>query len=228
MTFPNQVPPSIRVDVDEDGLDATFEEYKFVAEDTAKITDRRQTVNNLFITLNVLFVTGAGYLLSQMLATTPPQPLYWYVGGMAAIAVITTLLNDTWLRLTDFSRKLINLRFRYLEALETRMRGIANTFFTDVDTPLRGTDPTKSSSELPPSNYPGAVIAVSDKRWVRTRGTYTVEEVLYGNPKHSIGFATLEKRITWTFIVTYWVAFLATLGWTISSNWPAISAWFKH
>jgi hypothetical protein len=223
VTFPNQVPPSIRVDVDADGSDATFEEYKFVAEDTAKLTDRRQTVNNLFITLNVLFITGGGYLLSQVLTGAKQDTsLFWYVGGMGAIAIIATLLNDTWLRLTDYSRRLINLRFRYLEALETRLRGMKDTFFTDVDTPLKGTDPKLRDSELPPPNYPGAVITVNDKRWVRTRGTYTVEEVLYGNPKSPMSFSALEKRVTWTFIIAYWASFLLTLSWSIAVNWTAL------
>src|SRR5512135_3365539 len=48
---------------DEKRATFAFQEYQMVADDTSKITDRRQTVNTLFVTINALFLTGVGYLL---------------------------------------------------------------------------------------------------------------------------------------------------------------------
>lgn len=230
MTSPNSIPPSIKVDIDEDGLDATFDEYKFVAEDTSKLSDRRQTVNNLFVTINVLFVTGGGYLLTQFTTSNQHFALFWYVGGLAAIAIIATLLNSSWMHLTENSRRLIDLRFRYLRSLEAKIRDTKGTFFTPTQTPLNGIDPRTRDYELQSDDFPGEVIVVKDskgrdRRVAVTRGTYTLEDVLYGNPNGPIGFSKVEKRVTLTFIWTYWVGFVFASALAIIINWADISTW---
>ena len=61
-----------------------------VSEDTAKISDRRQTVNNLFVTINALFITGVGYLSYQFFQMKFRRTsAHFFVGGFLSIALIT-------------------------------------------------------------------------------------------------------------------------------------------
>ncbi len=190
-----------------------------VAEDTAKITDRRQTVNTLFVTINALFLTGVGYLFYQFFQNNSGDVLsLLFVPGFLAIAIITSLLNRAWLRLSEQSRKLVNLRIRYLETLESFLRETGD--FPVVDTRLRGADKTKQVEyEMPPDTFPGAEVTHPDaagvqQRWMRTRGTYSLEEVLYNNPhskKEPFGFSQAEQLVGRTFNWAYWLGFVFSI-----------------
>ncbi len=198
-----------------------FQEYQFVAEDTAKITDRRQTVNTLFVSINALFLSGVGYLLYLYFQTREGDArIFFFSIGFLAIALITTQLNRAWLRLSEQSRKLINLRIRYLERLEDLLR--KTNYFPEVDTPLKGTEEDRKAGkefEMPPDVFPGALVLHNDeagkpRRWMKTRGTYSLEEVLYNNPlakKQPFSFSQAEQRIGATFTWAYWIAFIISV-----------------
>ncbi len=198
-----------------------FQEYQFVAEDTAKITDRRQTVNTLFVSINAIFLTGVGYLLYLYFQTIEGDVrIFFFSLGFLAIAIITTRINHAWLRLSEQSRKLINLRIRYLERLENFLRDTG--YFPVVDTPLKGEPADKNTEkeyEAPPATFPGSEFAYPDQakvkqRWMRTRGTYSLEEVLYNNPspkQQPFSFSEAEQRVGHTFTVAYWIAFGASV-----------------
>lgn len=202
---------------DETSATFAFQEYLAVMEDTAKITDRRQTVNTLFVTINALFLTGVGYLLYVFFqANHGSQPIILYTFGFLAIAVITTVINDAWLNLSESSRRLIDLRIRYLEALENHLR--ESGYFPSIMTRLLGADADrddpKKEYEAPPLTFPGAEdkhpdAAGDPRRWLHSRGTYSLEEALYHNPyrkKVPFGFTRAEQRIGHTFTRSYWVA----------------------
>lgn len=127
-----------------------FQEYQFVADDTAKITDRRQTVNTLFVSINAIFLTGVGYLIFQYARSYRDSSLLvFFTLGFMVIAIITTIINRSWLRLSEQSRRLINLRIRYLAKLELFMRNTG--FFPNVEVALKGTDAYKDKEfEEPP------------------------------------------------------------------------------
>jgi hypothetical protein len=195
-----------------------FDEYKMVAEDTAKITDRRQTVNTLFVTINALFLTGVGYLLYLSFQfASGDSHIFLFALGFLAIALITSIFNRSWLRLSEQSRKLIDLRIRYLEQLEAFLR--STNYFPTFDTPLKGMDPKQDKEyEGVPPTFPGAERTHPDaggtpKRWMTIRGTYSLEEVLYNNPNPEFkvfGFSRAEQRVGRTFTAAYWVAFAVT------------------
>lgn len=177
-----------------------FDEYKMVADDTAKITDRRQTVNTLFVSINALFLTGVGYLFYQFFQTTRSDTLsVLFVPGFFAIAVITYLLNHTWLRLSEQNRKLINLRIRYLEQLEALLRD--SNFFATVRVTLK-------DYETIPTGYTN-ISEDSSKKQIDVRGTYSLEETLYdpNARKQPFSFSQAEQRIGATFTWAYWIAF---------------------
>lgn len=54
--------------------DLQFREYLAVADDTAKLSDRRQTVSDLFVGINRLFLAATGYVaISSQLKTCGRQ-----------------------------------------------------------------------------------------------------------------------------------------------------------
>ena len=190
-----------------------------VAEDTARITDRRQTVNTLFVTINTIFLTGVGYLIYTFFQTNGDGSyIVFFVLGFLAIAVITTIFNRSWHRLSEQSRKLIDLRIRYLEQLEAFLRDTG--FFPALDIQLKGMDPQKDKEyEGVPPTFPGVEqkhpdTAGTTRRWMNTRGTYSLEEVLYNNPNPKFkvfGFSRAEQLVSRSFTAAYWTAFAVSL-----------------
>jgi hypothetical protein len=193
-----------------DALKVAFEEYRFLADSTDRITDRRQTVNTLFVSINALFLTGVGYLLFQFLQNIREAP--FFLLGFVAIAAITGTINRAWLRLSESNRRLVDLRIRYLEQLETHLRH--GGAFPEVETPLK-------KDEIRADGAP----------FVKTRGTYTLEEVLY-NPeakKEPFGFSRAEQRIGKTFTFAYWLALaIAIIAWVVDVVLPLYVQGFPH
>ena len=197
-----------------------FHEYEMVAEDTAKLSDRRQTVNTLFVSINTIFLTGVGYLIYTFFQTSAGSShVIYYALGFLAIAIVTTNFNRSWLRLSEQSRRLIDLRIRYLVRLEAYLRD--SGYFPTVDTRLKGIDPNKDAEyEDAPPSMPNSVIQHADgggtpRRWMVTRGTYSLEEVLYNNPNPKFkvfGFSRAEQIVGRTFTWAYWAAFILSLA----------------
>jgi hypothetical protein len=172
-----------------EALKIAFDEYKFLSESTDDITDRRQTVNTLFVSINALFLTGVGYLLFQFFQST--RDALPFLVAFFIIAIITSLINSAWLSLSESNRKLVDLRIRYLKQLEKHLR--QGGLFPVVETPLK-----KDETRAP------------DVHVEQTRGTYTLEDVLY-NPnaqKEQFGFSRAEQRIGKTFTWAYRLAFV--------------------
>lgn len=170
-------------------LKTAFDEYRFLSESTDDITDRRQTVNTLFVSINALFLTGVGYLLFQFFQSS--RDAIPFLIAFLAIAIITSLVNSAWLSLSESNRKLVDLRIRYLKQLEKHLR--LGGVFPDVVTPLKDYE----------TRAPG-------KNVEETRGTYTLEDVLYnpGAKKQPFGFSRAEQRIGRTFTWAYWLGFV--------------------
>lgn len=175
-----------------EALKIAFDEYKFLSESTDDITDRRQTVNTLFVSINALFLTGVGYLLFQFFQST--RDAIPFLFAFLIIVFITSLINSAWLSLSESNRRLVDLRIRYLKQLEKHLR--QSDLFPVVETPLKK-DETRA---------PGVNVEM-------TRGTYTLEDVLYnpGAKKESFGFTRAEQRIGKTFTWAYRVAFVLAL-----------------
>lgn len=174
-------------------LDIAFKEYQLLMEGTDKITDRRQTVNTLFVSINALFLTGVGYLLLQSIKDVTDSP--WYIAGFIVIAILMSTINSTWLKLSESNRRLVDLRIRYMKQLEKHLR--ENGHFPPVVTPLK-----KDEARVEGVNT------------LESRGTYTIEDVLY-NPdaaKVAFGFSRAEQRIGRTFTTSYWLALLISVA----------------
>ncbi len=170
-----------------DSLQASFDEYQALAAGTDRVTDRRQTVNTLFVSINALFLTGVGYLLLQYLGSE--QSSNWFILGFLAIAWITSRINNAWLKLSEQNRRMVSLRVRYLQQIEKQLRDAG--FLPTVTVPL----------------YDDEVMADGEKS-MTTRGTYTLEDVLYSPSakQPAFSFTRAEQQIGHAFTWSYWVA----------------------
>ncbi len=63
--FTVSLPPTVPRSTAE--RDFIFDEYKHVIENTAKLSDRRQTINDIFVGLNSLFLTAVVALLTYLI-----------------------------------------------------------------------------------------------------------------------------------------------------------------
>lgn len=175
-----------------DSLKASFQEYQALAAGTDKVTDRRQTVNTLFVSINALFLTGVGYLLLQYLQSDHPSP--WFILGFLAIAGITSRINKVWLKLSEQNRRMVDLRIRYLKQIEAQLRDAG--FLPMVTVPLRPEE-----------------IMADGKDSMTTRGTYSLEDVLYSPSakRQAFSFTRAEQQIGHAFTWSYWVAFIVAI-----------------
>jgi hypothetical protein len=93
--------------------DKIFEQYQLIVEDTARLSDRRQTINNIYLSANSLLLGGIAVLAQQ--------------SGLKSLADIFLIfllvcagmvLCFDWSRLIENYRKLIALRFDLLKKIE--------------------------------------------------------------------------------------------------------------
>jgi hypothetical protein len=156
--------------------DVRFKEYQALIEDTAKISDRRQTTNNIFVSLNVLFLTGLGLLFLQ---SGPHLSSWWVAGIFAIVTFIAITLNNNWLDQIEKSRRLVSLRIRYLEGLEDSLRA-SGEFENITVQPEKGGTPQAG------------------------RGVYTFERMsLYSGSDPRLGFTRSERALGITFNAIY-------------------------
>ena len=93
-----------------------FEEYKFFVDDTARLSERRQTVSNIYVAVNSLLLAAIGLLIKELGARGSwtlllPLPLI-----MAGIAV-----SLWWRQLIRKYKKLVGLRIDTLRKMEDEM-----------------------------------------------------------------------------------------------------------
>lgn len=90
-----------------------LDEYQCVAQQTGSISDRRQTTNDIYVGINVVFLTGLALFLPSIHFTS-----WWGTAGSALIALVAVFVNGTWIRLLQNYRELIGVRINYLMEME--------------------------------------------------------------------------------------------------------------
>jgi hypothetical protein len=153
-----------------------FQYYLALMEDTTKLSDRRQTTNDLFVGLNVVFFTGMGALFYASHLKT-----WWVTGLFAAITAIAFFLNFTWIRLINRYSRLVGLRIAYMHQLESALQS-QGIFVAD---PLLPGAPGQSG--------PGT-------------GIYTLEYQRLYTKNARFGFSRLERVLIVTFMIAYVLA----------------------
>src|SRR5262249_26220006 len=96
-----------------------MEEYKVVVQNHAGISARRQSATNLFVSLNVVFLTAMGFVLLSSRLTS-----WWAVAAMGAIALSITPINLTWYFTLKRYQKVIFGYYQYLQEIEKELQGI--------------------------------------------------------------------------------------------------------
>ncbi|MGO8946311.1 MAG: hypothetical protein ACLQUY_01345 [Ktedonobacterales bacterium] len=154
--------------------DTRFQEYEKIMEETGKLSDRRQTVSDLFLGVNSLFLTAAGFS-----AVASNLKSWWSTGICAAIAVVALMINITWIQLIHRYRALVDLRFRYLEGLEKSLQSDG----------AFGTISMASADRKKVDQYP--------------RGVFGVEAIALYSKGPRVGIYRLERRLILIFIFAY-------------------------
>jgi len=90
-----------------------FEEYKLFVEDTARFSERRQTVTNAYITVNGAIVGLITFFVKDARLTD-----WWLVIAMLPLIAAGIIVCVFWYRLLDTYRRLIDFRFEQLEDME--------------------------------------------------------------------------------------------------------------
>lgn len=90
-----------------------FEEYKLFIEDTARFSERRQTVTNIYVSVNSALIGLVIFLVKDAGLTN-----WWMLAAIMPLIVIGIVVCSFWYRLLDFYRRLLDFRFKQLEAME--------------------------------------------------------------------------------------------------------------
>lgn len=92
-----------------------YDEYKLFIEDTARFSERRQTVGSTFVAVNTLLLTAIAFLVKDsgardygLLITVLPLPL----------VLAGVLVSLWWRKIILRYKRLVNLRMRELMAME--------------------------------------------------------------------------------------------------------------
>jgi hypothetical protein len=103
-----------------------FEEYKYFVDDTARFTERRQTVSNIYVGVNSILLVTIGWLIKDLGAGDQwtlllPLPL-----------IIAGIVICLWWRQLIFKYKeLVSLRIRTLRGMEDKMLGSEKMFHVE-------------------------------------------------------------------------------------------------
>jgi hypothetical protein len=87
--------------------------YTALIADAANTSTRRQTVNNIYIGVNGLFLTAMGVLLISSHLDS-----WWVVVAAVAIALAVTPLNRSWLRTLKYYERLLTARYKTMREIE--------------------------------------------------------------------------------------------------------------
>ncbi|HRW10267.1 MAG TPA: NUDIX domain-containing protein [Caldilineaceae bacterium] len=90
-----------------------FDEYKFFIEDTARLSERRQTVNNVYVAVNTILLSAVALLITT-------ADVNRWVAGMAAYAALLggMAVCLSWRQLLQRYKALTGLRFDELRKME--------------------------------------------------------------------------------------------------------------
>lgn len=95
-----------------------FEEYKLFVEDTARLSERRQTAANTYVTVNGAIIGFITYLVASADLNS-----WWFSLAVAPIVVAGFMVCVFWRQSIQKYKVLINLRFKVLREIEEQIEG---------------------------------------------------------------------------------------------------------
>lgn len=93
--------------------DETHKQYNLLVKDTAKLSDRRQTINTLYLSANSILLGGIALLAQQGVLRSGALLLPVVLIALAGIPVCLD-----WRKLVSNYKRLLNLRFEMLRQIE--------------------------------------------------------------------------------------------------------------
>jgi len=100
-----------------------LEEYKLFVEDTARLSERRQTAANTYVTVN-----GAVIGFITYLATGADLNNWWFSLAVLPIIIAGIMVCVFWRQSIQKYKALINLRFKVLREMEEKIDGSTMVF----------------------------------------------------------------------------------------------------
>ncbi len=154
-------------------LENRIDEFKAILENTANLSDRRQTVNDIFVGLNSLFLTGLAFLF-----ITSHLQNWWTTAAFGGVTVLTSLINGVWWTLASRYRTLIQMRYSLLEEMEKQIQTLGE--YPEYTVTIKGAR--------------GKTFAA------KTRfGTLALEHALHDQGAAVYGFTRVESRLITLF-----------------------------
>lgn len=95
-----------------------FDEYRLFVEDTGRTSDRRQTVNNIYLSVNSVLLGAVAILVQQGQLRS-----FLFLVVEIFIAIAGFFICSDWRKLISQYRKLLAFRFEQLRALEAQIPG---------------------------------------------------------------------------------------------------------
>ena len=96
----------------------TFEEYSLFVEDTARFSERRQTITNIYITVNGAI---AGFI--TFLGKDSGLTNWWLVVAIVPLLLFGIMVCNYWRQLIKKYKKLVGLRLKVLREMEAKLPG---------------------------------------------------------------------------------------------------------
>ncbi len=90
-----------------------FEEYKLFVEDTARFSDRRQTVNNIYVVVNSIILSAMAFLVKDA-----GLDHLWRSIVIMLVMIVGIIICLQWDRLILRYKRLIGFRFDELRIME--------------------------------------------------------------------------------------------------------------
>lgn len=100
-----------------------FDEYSLFIEDTARLSDRRQTVSNTHIAVNSLLLVAIGLIIKDLGVKG-----IWMLLLPVPMIISGIIISLRWLELLSNYKKLIGLRMDVLREMEDEMSGIKKMY----------------------------------------------------------------------------------------------------
>ncbi len=157
-----------------DDLGDVISIYTALIADAANISTRRQTVNNIYIGVNGLFLTAMGVLLISSHLDS-----WWVVVAAVAIALAVAPLNNSWLRTLKYYEKLLTARYKTMREIEVhhqlteRLLGSGTLTSPENRPPLAGqmANPTAGSTFTGQAAVPTAGSTFTGQAAIPTGGS---------------------------------------------------------
>jgi hypothetical protein len=89
--------------------------YTALIADAANTSTRRQTVNNIYIGVNGIFLTGVGFLLISSHLDS-----WWIFAATTAVALAIAPLNRAWLQSLRYYERLLSARYKTMREIEIK------------------------------------------------------------------------------------------------------------